>query len=351
MKPTWKSIRDNAAEDAYAVIFKDKEGNIMPNTYIIKGEVKNIADLKTEDNGTDAFEESIASTAVWGTGLRTYIKLETKNIYSCIAFDPDTMIVVEGDQEVAQETPYTPLTIPSDFGILKRNEANFMRQGATEQPFISRSGEQASVDFVAEYYRYCGNPTEYPWTEIKEIEDKERYDITPEMLKHMEAKVRSSLSNLKVSAFFTKDTYMGKDTYRPTHDLLCHMVLMNSYASVPVYLARGHLWNAEKATEQFKYYTSFLIHNDPNVIPNQAWAIEFLKRMVTVIENGQFSRLMEVEIDVKDIMDLLSKWPYEDLFREQWRLVDNITEGDTIWFKLTPTGATFLYMCCPNLLK
>ena len=355
--PTRESIKNVAAESAYAVIFKDKEHTILPKTYIIKWEVKNVEDLNTEENMDDAFEESIASQALSGTGLRTYIKLETKEIYSCIAFDPETMVLVGEDEqkERTPDVPYTPLKIPTDFGALRREEACFSEQknrkesNIGEQPFISRSWERSSIDFVLEYYRYCCNPTAYPGSKLRDMPYwQERFPITPEVLKNMEDRIGASLTDLKVCPFFEKEWYTW--SYMPTHDLLCHMFLMNRWASVPGYLARGHLWDSEKASERFTYYTNFLIHNQPNIIPNQAWAIAFLKRIVTIIKNGPPARLMEIEIDVKDIMDLLSKWPYEDLFREQWRLVDNITEWDTIWFKLTPTGAMFLYLCCPNIL-
>ena len=58
---------------------------------------------------------------------------------------------------------------------------------------------------------------------------------------------------------------------------------------------------------------------------------------------------MELEIDVAELVDLLAKWPYETLIRDQLSLVNNITEWDTVGFKLTPTWALFLYMCCPNI--
>ena len=262
-------------------------------------------------------------------------------------------MVLVGEEEKEQAVPYTPVKIPSKFGGLRRIDAYFVKQNMkektfVEQPFIPRSGEQASVDFVAEYYRYSCNPTEYIWTKVKMIwYDEERFDINPEVLKTMTDKLGSDFTKLKVYPFFEK--LSDWETYRPTHDLICHMFMMNRMANVPIYLARGHLWDPEKATEQFNYYTGMLIHNEPNIIPNQAWLIELLKRIVTIIRDGEFWRLMEIEIDAIDLVGLLSKWPYEELIREQLCLVNNITEWDTVWFKLTPTGAMFLYMCCPRV--
>jgi len=75
-------------------------------------------------------------------------------------------MVLVGEEEKEQDVPYTPVKIPSKFGGLRRIDAYFVKQNMkektfVEQPFIPRSGEQASVDFVAEYYRYSCNPTEY----------------------------------------------------------------------------------------------------------------------------------------------------------------------------------------------
>ena len=92
---TWQSIRETVNEHVHEVFFKDKDHKILPHTYIIRWEVKNINDI--DENDMDmAFEEAEASTALASTWLTTYIKTELWNI---LAFDPDKMILV-GEEEI-----------------------------------------------------------------------------------------------------------------------------------------------------------------------------------------------------------------------------------------------------------
>lgn len=350
----WKDIKDaDLWWYSYGVKFKDEKYQELPETYIIRAQwgVKNIFDAydlveKNWEYGVESdFEQAEISNALASTGLTHYIKAELNDILAYIPFDPCTMILVE-ETEKPQSVSYRPLHMPKDFGVLRRSEAYFTKQYLTEQPFITWSDEQASIDFVAEYYRYSCNPTEYPWTKVREIwYNDERFDLTPEVINNMSTKLNISFPDLKVFPFFEK---IGENTYRASHDLLCHMFLMNWLASVPFYLASGHLWNPEITAAQFDYYLGLLIHDTPNIIPNKSWLMEILNRTISIIKKTPW-RLMEIDIDAKELVDLLAKGPYEDLIVNQLCLFNYITEGDTIWFKLTPTGAMFLYMCCPNV--
>ncbi len=257
---------------------------------------------------------------------------------------------------------YKPITIWQNFGALRRAEMYFVDQPWMDQktlhyqPFVERSDEAKSIKFAEEYYRYCCNPTDYLWSKIKseDIWHQERFPITPNVLKHMEEKVWATLPELKIYKFFNMEY---KDHIMPTHGLLCQMFLICSLATAPFYLAGWHLWDPEKNQEQFEYYTQFLIHNDAHVIPNRQWFIKVLQILVTLLKNKKEhgSRLVEQEISVDELFPLMKEqdiWPfelYEDLLREKFCLVNNITEGDTIWFKLTGIGIMFLYMCCPKI--
>lgn len=255
---------------------------------------------------------------------------------------------------------YYPLNIPKNFWVLRRWEMYFTDQSWIQtigsQPFIERSNEPKSTEFAKEYYNYCCNPSDYPWSKIRQanIWFQEWFPITPDVLQHMEKKLWVSFSELKICKFFNTEY---KDHIMPTHGLLCHMFLMCSSATVPFYLAWWHLWDPNTHDHQFEYYSQFLIHNDKHVIPNRQWFIKLLKILITLLKSKKEhgSRLCRQEISVDELFPLMKWqgiWPfelYEDLIREQFCLVDNITTWDTIWFKLTGTGMMFLYMCCPNI--
>lgn len=92
VEKTWESIRADA-EYSYGVIFKDKEHNIFPETYIIRWELKDL--LEIDDSTIDGdFEQAQASTALAKTGLTTYVKAQLKDILAFIAFDPKTMVMI-----------------------------------------------------------------------------------------------------------------------------------------------------------------------------------------------------------------------------------------------------------------
>lgn len=257
---------------------------------------------------------------------------------------------------------YKSLNIQESFWVLRRWEMCFVDQPWINdttihaQSFIEWSNEKQSIEFAKEYYKYCCNPSNYPWSKIRyeDIWSHERFPITSNVLKHMEKNLWISFSELKIYKFFNTEY---KDHIMPTHALLCHMFLMCSWAEVPFYLAWWHLWDPDKYDDQFEYYSQFLIHNDEYVIPNKQWFIKLLKILITILKSKKEygSRLCQQVISIDELSPLMKAqniWPfelYEGLIREQFCLVDNITTGDTIWFKLTGTGMMFLYMCCPKI--
>jgi len=275
----------------------------------------------------------------------------------------------QNSEQITTETPidYKPIEISDRFGVLGRSELYFVnkpwmnQQTIHYQPFIERSDEDASIEFAKEYYTYCCNPTVYPWSTIKDedITDQEWFPITGWVLEHMEKKTGKKFSDLKIYKFFeqVEGYWISREYFMPTHGLLCQMALMCSLATAPAYLAGWHLWDPYKNTEQFAYYTQFLIQNNANVIPNRQWLIKTLQILITILKNKKdhWSRLFQQEISVDELFPLMKEqdvWPfelYESLLRDQLCLVTNITEGDTIWFKLTGTWMIFLYMCCPKI--
>lgn len=261
---------------------------------------------------------------------------------------------------------YKPLNISEGFWLLRRHELQFFEPNKHmktigHQPFIERSDEQASIEFAKEYYKYCCDPTRYPWTSIKfeDIWGKEWFPLTKWVIKYIEKKIWKDFLELKISKFFDENEfhYAPKELFMPSHGLLCHMFLMCSLAEPPFYLTWLHLWDPDKYDHQFEYYSQFLIHNDEHVIPNRQWFIKLLKILITLLKNKKEhgSRLCQQEISIDELFPLMKEqniWPFElyaNLIREQFRLVDNITTWDTIWFTLTGTGMMFLYMCCPNI--
>lgn len=267
--------------------------------------------------------------------------------------DQPEQIVVQNPME------YKPIRISTNFGALNRMGMCFTSQPWLNiqtlgtQPFVERSSEPLSVKFAEEYYRYCCNPTEYPWSEVRSIghNDGEWYPITPKVLQEMEKKIGAKLTDLKIHKFLDKE-YPAH--IMPTHGLLCQMMLINSLSVVPPYLATWHLGDPQEHTDQFAYYTQFIIHNNPNGIPNQQWVIKLLQLLVTLLKKTPW-RLVEKEINIDDLFPLMKEQGiepftlYEGLLRDTFCLVNNITEGNTIWFKLTGTGMMFLYMCCPRI--
>ncbi|HMY80579.1 MAG TPA: hypothetical protein PK048_01925 [Candidatus Absconditabacterales bacterium] len=257
---------------------------------------------------------------------------------------------------------YKSLNIQESFGVLRRGEMCFVDQPGINdttihaQSFIEWSNEKQSIEFAKEYYKYCCNPSNYPGSKIRyeDIGSHERFPITSNVLKHMEKNLGISFSELKIYKFFNTEY---KDHIMPTHALLCHMFLMCSGAEVPFYLAGGHLGDPDKYDDQFEYYSQFLIHNDEYVIPNKQGFIKLLKILITILKSKKEygSRLCQQVISIDELSPLMKAQNigpfelYEGLIREQFCLVDNITTGDTIGFKLTGTGMMFLYMCCPKI--
>ena len=95
---TWKDIKEaELSGNSYGVVFKNQEHNVLPKTYVIRGEVKDYLDIddSTPDGG---FEEAQASVAISHSDVTTYIKAELKDILAYIAFDPRNMILVADEK-------------------------------------------------------------------------------------------------------------------------------------------------------------------------------------------------------------------------------------------------------------
>jgi len=95
IRKTWEAIRRyNANGRAYGVQFRasENDGDILPHTYVISGEMKAISDLNDEDTDKEFEAEEVAKVLGDAHTWTHYIKT---NLGEILAFDPETMVIVE----------------------------------------------------------------------------------------------------------------------------------------------------------------------------------------------------------------------------------------------------------------
>ncbi len=85
---------------AYGVLFKDKDHNLLGPTYIMNVQwwIKDTFEISNGDQEYDMDadrEQAEASKALEWTGLHHYVVVKTQDQLIYIAFDPNSMIVVD----------------------------------------------------------------------------------------------------------------------------------------------------------------------------------------------------------------------------------------------------------------
>lgn len=252
---------------------------------------------------------------------------------------------------------FTPRSIPHNYMTLRRMGVQFIEHENImpflRQPFVVWSNDKLSVEFMKEYYKYVCNPLDHSYSYIKDRNKiVEREYLTQAWADHLSGKIGAKFESLAVYPFFEK---VDKDLYQPTHDLICHMLCMSAASELPPYMSSAHLGDPKKSKAQLDYYTKFLMEGGEweSIIPNRPWLVRILQEFIKIISQKN-QRLIDVEIDVKEIAEAFKAaktWPfeiYESLLRDQLRLVDYISDEGKIGFKLTDTGAKFLFLCCPR---
>jgi hypothetical protein len=260
-------------------------------------------------------------------------------------------------QDILDTLAYTPQSIPHNYAVLDRSHIHFVAYPGQEfntQPFISWSEDNDSLEFMKDYFSYVSDPVNNNLSDVRDIQNIiEWEELTPRAIIEYSKKQKVPFENLPIYQFFQK---LPNGSYRPSHDLICHMLFLSKNSTIPLYLSRWHLGNAHQQKDQFDYYTKFLMKGFENdaIIPNRPTLVRVLQEMVKTIKSSPFSRLEDIKIPSDSIMNIFkAAWAspfgiYESLLRDQLGLVNNITDGNTIWFTLTPAGIIFLFMCCPN---
>lgn len=190
-------------------------------------------------------------------------------------------------KEAAGVLNYRPLTIDHNYGVIDRACLSFMEysgQGFFEQSFVPRSKDKASIGFLQEYYRYVCDPVNNPHSDLKDMNQSVEWeDLTPRAVEAICKKLNVEFEKLPVYPFFQK---LQNGKYRPTHDLICQMFCVTKNTQFPIWLAGGHLGNADNSQGQFDYYTKFLMEgmDDLHVIPNRPTVVRILQEMVKEIK-------------------------------------------------------------------